>query len=267
MHRGLKSGFSLVFSGGGALGYAHVGVLRYFREQGMAPSEVLGTSMGAIVAAAWAIGLSEAALFGYIQRFAAVAHWARPSLKRPALLNTDRLATIFADLFGDRRMADVRTPLKIVATDFGDGSIRVFDAGDHVLIRDAVRCSMSIPVIFPPVELMGRFYVDGYISANLPVAQVSNHRQPIVAVDVMSERALPPYRPGGYSLFEHPGAIIDTYERSFYLLVQNQSRAALKKFPGVILIKPLLTGFKSFHFRKFRPIIAAGYREAVNVFS
>jgi len=267
MRQRLKSGFSLVFSGGGALGYAHIGVLRYLREQGLTPTEILGTSMGAVVAAAWAVGLSEAALLGYIGRFAAVTHWARPSLKRPALLDTAKLAAIFAGLFGDRQMADVRIPLKIVATDFGDGSIRVFGAGDPVLIRDAVRCSISIPVIFPPVELMGRFYVDGYINANLPVAQVSDARLPIVAVDVMSERALPPFRPGDYSFFERPGAIIDVYKRSFYLLVQNQSSEALKNFSDVVLIKPRLAGYKSFHFQKFKPIIASGYREAVNVFA
>ncbi len=258
----LRNGFSLVLSGGGALGYAHIGVLRFLSEHGLQPKEIIGTSMGAIVGAASAIGLDEPQIMEQIERFSNVTNWARPSFNDPALLNTNKLDGVFSTLFGERRMNDLPRPLRIVATDFNDGSKRVFDQRDDLLLKDAVRCSMSIPVLFPPVTLEESHYVDGFLCANLPVAEVSDRSLPIVAVDVISERTLDPYRPGENSLLERTKAIIDSYERALYLMIRNQTREAIEGAPDTILITPHLAGYKIYHFHKYQPIVEAGYQAA-----
>jgi NTE family protein len=263
----LKDGFSLVLSGGGALGYAHIGVMRFLAENGLQPKEIIGTSMGAIVGAASAIGLDEQQIMEQIERFSSVTNWARPSFSDPALLNTSKLDAIFTSLFGELRMSNLQFPLRIVATDFNDGSIRVFDNRDDLPLRDAVRCSMSIPVLFPPVALDGSHYVDGFLCANLPVEEVSDPSLPIVAVDVMSERTLDTYQPGETSFLERTKAIIDSYERALYLLIRNQTRDAMETTPDTIRITPHLAGYKIYHFHKHQPIVEAGYEAAQAAFT
>ncbi len=262
----LRNGFSLVLSGGGALGYAHIGVLRFLSEHDLKPKEIVGTSMGAIVGAASAIGLNEDQIMEQIERFSSVTNWARPSFSDPALLHTAKLDAIFTSLFGELRMSNLQHPLRIVATDFNDGSIRVFDNRDDLPLKDAVRCSMSIPVLFPPVALEGSHYVDGFLCANLPVEEVSDPSLPIVAVDVMSERTLDAYQPGETSFLERTRAILDSYERALYLLIRNQTREAIEGAPDTILITPHLAGYKIYHFHKHQPIVEAGYQAAQAVF-
>jgi NTE family protein len=151
-----KEGFALVLSGGAALGCAHLGVLDVLEAKGLEPMEIAGTSMGAIVGAAFACGFSCEQIAGSFHQFAKVTRWIKFSLRKPALLNTSKLLAVFDGLFGDRTLKDVRIPLKIVATDFETGDIRVFTEEDAVPLKEAVLCSMSIPVLFPPVLLGGR---------------------------------------------------------------------------------------------------------------
>ncbi|MBU0945721.1 MAG: patatin-like phospholipase family protein [Proteobacteria bacterium] len=264
-HAQLRKGFTLVLSGGAARGYAHVGVLSYLLERGLLPDEIIGTSMGALIGAACAVGLGPDEITNHIIKFSKLSRWLRPSLSHPALLDSHKLEKIFHGLFGEQGMEDSKIPLKIIATDFNNGQIRVFQAGDSVLIHQAVSCSMSIPVIFPPVPLENTAYVDGFLCANLPVQQVSDPEKPIIAVDVMSARANGPYQPEHPSWLELPGEIIEMYERSFYLMVQNQTRTACAQQQNIISLQPELAEFNLYDFDKVEPIIAKGYQEAVAV--
>jgi NTE family protein len=261
-----QDGFALVLSGGAALGCAHLGVLDVLEAQELAPREIAGTSMGAIVGAALAAGFSCAQIADSFARFAKVTRWVKFSLRKPGLFNTDRLRAVFGELFGDRTIADVRIPLKIVATDFESGRIKVFTEADAIPLKDAVLCSMSIPVLFPPVQLGGRFYVDGYLSANLPVEQVSGGERAILAVDVVSPRALQPFEQIE-SFFGKGRAMMAYYERAFHLMVHNQTREALKGKTEVHCLRPALAGFKVYHFDRWEEIRKKGFEEASRFFT
>ena len=261
----LQKGFTLVLSGGAARGYAHVGVLSYLFAKGLVPDEIIGTSMGAMIGAGCAIGLQPDEITEHIKKFSRLSRWLRPSLSHPALLDSQKLKDIFSSLFTERRMGDTDIPLKIIATDFNDGRIRIFEAGDAVLIHEAVSCSMSIPVLFPPISLENTSYVDGFLCANLPVQEVSDPNKPIIAVDVMSPRANEPYQPENSSWLGRPAEIIDMYERSFYLMIQNQTRTACAGRGNIISLQPELADFNLYDFDKFEPIIAKGYEEATAV--
>ena len=259
-----KEGFALVLSGGAALGCAHLGVLDVLEARGLVPKEIAGTSMGAVVGAAFACGFSCTRIADSFHRFAKVTRWVKFSLRMPALLDTSKLRAVFDELFGDRTLKDVRIPLKIVATDFETGDVRVFTEEDAIPLREAVLCSMSIPVLFPPVLLGGRFYADGFLSANLPVEQVSGGEGAILAVDVMSSRALDrleQFRP----FFGKAKAMMSSYERAFYLLVHNQTRRALKGVTNLVCLRPVLAGFKMVHFDRWEAIRLKGFEEATRV--
>lgn len=264
-HKELQKGFTLVLSGGAARGYAHVGVLSYLLAKGLVPDEIIGTSMGAMIGAGCAIGLQPEVITEHIEKFSRLSRWLRPTLSHPALLDSQKMKDISSSLFAERRMEDANIPLKIIATDFNDGRIRVFKAGDGVLIHEAVSCSMSIPVLFPPVPLENTSYVDGFLCANLPVQEASDPSKPIIAVDVMSPRANESFQPENSSWLGRPAEIIDMYERSFYLMIQNQTRTACAGRGNIISLQPELAEFNLYDFDKFKPIIAKGYEEAIAV--
>ncbi len=264
-HSKLQQGFTLVLSGGAARGYAHVGVLSYLFEKGLLPDEIIGTSMGAMIGAACAVGFQPDEITKHIKEFSSLSRWLRPSLSHPALFDSKKIHAVFSSLFAEQHMGDTNIPLKIIATDFNDGRIRVFNAEDTILLHEAVSCSMSIPVLFPPVPLEDTSYVDGFLCANLPVQQVSDPGKPIIAVDVMSPRANGLYQPEDSSWYERPAEIIDMYERSFYLMVQNQTRTACAQQQNIVSLQPELAEFNLYDFDKFEPIIAKGYEEAAAV--
>lgn len=258
-------GFSLVLSGGAALGCAHLGVLEYLEDHALFPSEIVGTSMGAIVGAACAHGFSSGRIAGFFEKFARVTRWMEFSWSMPSFLKAKKISAIFEDLFGDATLAQVKTPLKIVATNFENGETRVFSRDDQVLLRDAVLGSMSIPVLFPPVAIEQNVYVDGGLSANLPVAYVSDANKPTVAVDVMSGHSLEPLSQHD-SFLGKAKTLFAWSERTFYLMIQNQTKEALKGTVNVNCLKPRLAGYKVYHFDKWNDLREEGRKEAQRFF-
>lgn len=187
---------ALVLSGGGAKGLAHLGVLAALDSLGVRPDYVVGTSMGAIIGALYAGGAtageidslatvySPTALFASSEPsgplvwepFSPLLTWARGAhgfaLQSPALNEADANALLSALLLRPNLMArgdfsQLPIPYRAVATDLVTRDTVVLNTGD---LAQAVRASMSIPLVFPPEEVNGRLLVDGGLSANVPVA-------------------------------------------------------------------------------------------------
>ncbi len=153
----------LVLSGGGARGFAHIGVLRVLERAGAKFDVVAGTSMGAILGAIYASGASADDLYDLAKR----TNWRDVvdlSLKT-SLLKGDRLRTFLTELLPPT-FEELELPLAVVATDIESGEEVVMSEGDLVT---AVRASASFPGAFEPVHLAGRTLADGGIVNNLPV--------------------------------------------------------------------------------------------------
>lgn len=258
-------GFSLALSGGGALGCAHLGVLRFLEERSLSPKEIVGTSMGSILGAALACGLTCDQMAEFFRRFAKVTKWVEFTWSKPALFKTEKLSAIFEELFEGRMLNETEIPLKVAATDFDNGRKRIFSGEDGIPLKDALLCSMAIPVLFPPVIVEGRPYVDGFLSAHLPVAEVSDASKPVVAVDVMSEETLQPLSTSS-SFFKKAKTLLDTYERAFFLLVQNQTREVLSRIKNVYCLKPPLAGSRFHQFDEWERLMEVGFKEAERFF-
>ena len=187
---------ALVLSGGGAKGVAHLGVVAALDSLGVRPDYVVGTSMGAIVGALYAGGASSreadslaalyspAALFrsstpaGPLvwQPFAPLLTWAVGqkgfTLQSPSINQADANALISALLLRPNLLARgdfdrLPIPFRAVATDLATRDTVVLSSGD---LAQAVRASMSVPLVFPPERIDGRLLIDGGLSANVPVA-------------------------------------------------------------------------------------------------
>jgi NTE family protein len=242
-----------VLSGGGALGIAHLNVIRELQENNYHPKEILGTSMGAILGACYALSYSDSDIYQFIKEFSNILKWGKISFSQSSLLSTDKIENLFTQLYGDKVIADADTTLKIVATDFNTGQAIVFDSSSEILIKDAVLASMAIPGIFPPVMINNNYYVDGFISSNLPVEFAQYER--IVASNVLGKNSFNNFEEKDYQFFGHTKAMLGMFERSVRLIMYNKAQKALEHHSEVILIEPNVSDFKTFEFHKYKEII------------
>ncbi len=164
MQRGESEGvIGLVLSGGGARGFAHIGVLRVLEECGIKPHVIAGTSMGAIVGALYATGRTSADIVNIV-RHTSLRDIIDISLQG-GLLKGDRLEAFLAD-FLPPTFEDLETQLAVTTTDIETGEQVILTTGDLVT---AIRASSSFPGAFEPIPRRGRVLADGGIVNNLPV--------------------------------------------------------------------------------------------------
>ena len=206
-----KIGFA--FSGGGAKGLAHVGVLKVLEEEGILPDYIAGTSMGSIVGGLYAIGYSAKQLEVLTQniiwedffndnldrsylaieeksqsdRYQVQFPFSDGSIQLPTgFVGGQKIGLLLSQLtvpvHGINDFNFFQTPFRAVATDLVTGEKVVIDKG---FLPDAIRASMSIPTVFQPVELDGKLLADGGLILNLPVEEAFDMGADIViAIDV-----------------------------------------------------------------------------------
>jgi len=249
-----KNDFSLVLSGGGALGISHLGILHDLEKEALYPSEIIGTSMGGIVGACVSIGMEEKMIYAHIKNFSNLFNWMKFSLSGNAMIDNEKIALIFENLFGSRKMKDTDIPLKLIATDLLNGHKRVFTAEDDVLMKDAILCTMAIPDYFEEHVVDGKVYGDGFLCDNLGVREASC--ETILAVDVLGENSFEKEMPDN---FFKTANMMEMFEKSVRLLIYNQSRSHIDcTEKEILLIEPATKGYKTFSFHKYEEIRELG---------
>lgn len=257
--------FSVVLSGGGLKGLAHIGVFRALEESGLTPDLVVGSSMGALIGAAWAAGMPaarmrERALRVERRHVFKVAHadMALRRMRSPAVYRREPLETLISDIVGPRRFGDLPRRLLVNTVDLGSGRQVVWGAGngnDDVRLSDVVFASCALPGIFPPREIRGRQYVDGAIMENLPVrAAAAAASWPMIAVNVAATSV--ERRP------EELEGFAATYIRGLEIVMQTQIEASLRHWSGppLVLIQPQVAHVSMFAFDRTPELLEAGYR-------
>jgi len=163
---GRKIGCAL--GGGAARGLSHIGVLKVLEQHGLAPQVIAGTSIGALVGALYAGGLTASD----IEKVALEVDWRRMArlvdvtFPLSGLMQGKRIKSLVRSVLGDLDFSDLKCPFACVATDIASGEEIVLTSGSVV---DAVRASISIPGILMPVTLSGRYLVDGGLVNEVPV--------------------------------------------------------------------------------------------------
>jgi len=160
-----------------------VGVLQVLEREGIRADVVAGTSVGAVVGAAHAAGLSADDI-GRIFRTVRWPRLARLSLRaRHSLFDTRPLGRVVEEQLGVERFEELKLPFAAVSCDLLTGEKVVFRSGR---LAPAVRASSAVPGVFPPVELDGRLLVDGCVTDNLPVDVVREMGADyVIAVDLI----------------------------------------------------------------------------------
>ncbi len=171
----------LVLGGGGARGFAHIGVIKALEELGIAVDLVGGTSMGAIIAGLCAQGLDSAQILRRCRRYAgAQLDFTFPAV---SLLAGRKIGAQFRALFGEREIQDLPIPFFAVSTNLTRAEQVVHRSG---LLAGAIRASISLPGVLPPAPLEGDLLIDGGLINNVPVDVMHelSGGGPVIAVDV-----------------------------------------------------------------------------------
>lgn len=159
----------LVLGGGGARGFAHVGIIKVLEAQGIFPDVIVGTSAGSVVGSLYASGINAYTLQQIAQNIdeSDFADWTLPLPGgKSGVLKGEALQNYMNKLLSNRSIEQMPRKLGIVATDLQSGEPILFERGN---IGMAVRASASVPGVFQPVSINGRQYVDGGLVAPVPV--------------------------------------------------------------------------------------------------
>ena len=251
----ISKNFTLSLSGGGALGIAHLGVLHDMQKSSLRPTEIIGTSMGAIIGACFAIGMSESEITKKISEFSSMSNWLSVDMGGNSIVNSSKISKIFDDIFNHRHMNDTNIPLKIIATNLDSGNKKLFCETDtNVLIKDAVLASMAIPGIFSEQHIGDEVYVDGFLVENLGINDASCDN--ILAVDVLGKNSF------GDQIADSSWKIkniTSMFERSMRLIIYNQTRTNINNSTkNIHLIEPNTKGYNTNQFGKVDQIRELG---------
>ncbi len=264
----------LVLGGGGARGFAHVGVLRACEELGIPVDMIGGTSSGAIFAAMPAMGLGAAEILEQsAEPFRAVLDLTPPIV---SLAAGGRVTRSIRAFFGDRQIEDLWLPYFCMAANLTRADQVVQDDGP---LADAIRATVSLPGVFPPVYRDGDLLVDGGLLNNLPIdtMRARNPSGAVLAVDVspavdltasapfgpavsgwrLAGRRLNPRARGG-----DPPGILDVLQRSL-VLGSVYLRGQLKRqHLADLVLHPPVGEWGLFDYASQRAIAERGYESS-----
>jgi len=157
-----------VLSGGGAKGAAHIGAIKAMGEHGLVPGHFVGTSMGAIIGAMFASGLSYEAA---VQRITGLSPGAVLGPLGRSILREQPLRDTIARLVPARRFDDLTIPLTVTTVDLATSELVLLGAGGRwdVPLHEALYASSALSVYYPAAVIGGRAYADGGLRAVLPL--------------------------------------------------------------------------------------------------
>ncbi len=269
-------GLGLVLGGGGARGFAHIGVFKALAERGVAVDLVGGTSMGAVLSATFAMGLDYDATMKLARSVSSPLRLFDPTMPVVSFFTSGKVTKVLERIYGDTQIEDLWMPCFCVSSNLTHAVAMVHRQGP---LWQAVRASMAIPGVFSPILADGDLLVDGCVLNNLPidVMQRLNHDGPIIAVNVFPDvDLLRDYRFGpSISGWQALAAKLNPlrgkdssapliFESLLRVLALNDvHQAKTKRGFADIYIRPPVEEFNILDFGAYAQIAGAGYRSAI----
>jgi NTE family protein len=258
---------ALVLGGGGLKGFAHIGVFRALKELGIEPTVVAGTSIGALIGAAYARGMPLAEM---TDRARALQRRDLFRLNRmgmllerqhsPAIYLEEPLRNVVKSVASEKRFDQLKRTLLVNTVDIQRGSQVVWGLPGlrDVSVADAVYASCALPGFYPPGLVGGRLGVDGGVLDNLPVSIAGRGMDAVIAVDT------------GSSDLEPENDIATAGFASIYVRAATTMMHALQLAPfatwtrpPMILIRPKVSHIGWFSFSHTEELLEAGYTAAM----
>lgn len=261
----------IVLAGGGARGFAHIGVVKALVEAGVPFDNIGGTSMGALIAAGLACEWGIEELTDRMREaFVAGNPLNDYTLPLIALVRGKKVSDLLQRNYGDMRIEELPKPFFCVSSDLTTGRVHVHRAGK---LWRALRASIALPGILPPVTHNGHLLVDGGLMNNLPVDVMAERSSgPIIASDVTGEIDLKARddqygeRPWWWLIGQRMAgtpSIVSILMRSGTVGSESQRRQAREQ--ANYMFEPPLHGVGLRDWRAFDRCIAEGYEHALRM--
>jgi NTE family protein len=233
----------VALGGGFARGMAHIGVLKVLEEEGIPVRIVAGTSVGALIGACYCGGLSIEELEKVARscRFTTFARW---TVSRYGIASNDRMVSFLTRTLKVKTFEELRIPLGVTATDFNTGEGIVFHSGS---IIDPVRASCAYPGMFLPVEIRGRYLVDGMLSHPVPTRPLR---------EMGAERVLAVHLRGTWAKDGAPRHLFDVIGQSF--AIAQDAMSSLWKDAADVVVEPDVAGFAYDDFKRAGELMNVG---------
>lgn len=235
----------LVLSGGGARGFAHLGLMQALNEAGIFPDVISGTSAGAIVGVLYADGYTPKEILKLLNSGNRL-DFMRPALPREGLLQIGGIMKILKTALTSKTFEELKIPLFVSATDLNNGKSVYFSEGE---LYHPVMASASIPVLFQPVVINNVYYVDGGVLDNLPLRPIESKCKFLIGSFV---------NPVGF--LEKISGLINIAERTFMLSMSKEIIEKARRFN--LFVAPLeLKNYKILDPEKADDLFSIGYKE------
>jgi NTE family protein len=233
----------VALGGGFARGMAHIGVLKVLEEEGIPVRVIAGTSVGALIGACYCSGLSieELEKVAHSVRFTTFARW---TVSRYGFASNDRMVQFLNRTLKVKTFEELRIPLGVTATDFKTGEGVVFHSGS---IIDPIRASCAYPGMFLPVNIRGRWLVDGMLSHPVPTSPLH---------EMGADRVIAVHLRGQWTKDGAPRHLFDVIGQSFAIAQDQMSH--LWRGAADVIVEPDVAGFAYDDFKRAGELINAG---------
>lgn len=245
-----KHKIGLALSGGGALGFAHIGAIQALEEHGVKPNFISGSSMGAIIGAIYCAGYSPAKIMRIIQaeKLYKLDKLMSPNLnfKQKGLSSHATLRTTLKELIPHDCFDSLEIPFAVCVTNITSGTYEYYYSGKGIV--EYVVASASIPGVFDPVVIKNTTYVDGGVLNNLP-AEILHQKgcDYIIGVDVL------PFLPIEKKSF------LDITLWSIRLMQHSNTQNGIK-YCNWLIESNAIEKYNEFEFDKYKEIYQYGYK-------
>ncbi len=185
-----RNELGVCLSGGGALGLAHIGVLQSLEEHGIFPTQIVGSSMGAIIGTFYAAGFSPAEMLQLIKddKLYKVTKLMtfRPTFLKSGISTHTLLHSLIRELIPHNSFEGLKKKMHVCVVNLNTAQWEIMDSGDK--LDKWVAASASIPGLFESMKLNDAFYVDGGLLNNMPAQGIEKFCKTIIGVDVIPHR-------------------------------------------------------------------------------
>lgn len=243
--------YGMAFGGGGARGFAHIGVLMALEQFGIKPTVLSGVSAGSVAAVLYGAGLTPDDMiecFAESQKFGDYTQWSVP---RTGLFKLDKFGMMIESWLPVRNLEELKTPTVVCATNFDKGSSVGWCKGEIV---PRVMASCSIPIIFQPIEINGVHYVDGGVLRNLPAWAIRDFCKVLFGSNCSPLKRNYSYKP----------SLLDIADRTFQLMAKANVLQDINLCDHVIMPQPIVDS-KTFDLSNLRKNVTIGYDAACRV--
>ena len=245
----VNANIGLCLSGGGALGFAHIGVLKALDECGIVPQYIVGSSMGAIVGALYAEGISPTKMLNLIKedklyKITKLMSF-RPSFFKSGLSNHSMLKSLLQELIPHNSFELLKIKFSVCVVNLNTGEWEIVNSGNE--LNKWIAASASIPGVFETITVDGLYYVDGGLLNNMPAQGISSFCGTLIGVDV-----IPHVSPSG---FNKPTDTLASALRA----VQHQNSKEGRSLCHYVIEPRAIEEFHEFSFDAYRAIYQHGY--------